>query len=226
MNGNCQSFNICSNNQYFDGTKCLCFQGYALVGSDCYPSCGTNAYVKNFNCQCLPGYVYAPGTSFCVEQSIITCGANQILINNICSCQNGYGLVNQVCVICPINSSKSSDGRCVCNHGYSLNSATLTCVSDCYANAVRNNLGQCICSNGYYNTGSQCIPQTGCPNSQIWDGLACSCPQGQVIDSITNHCTYCNTNDRMVSNSKCVCSPTYYPTLIGCSSCASNSIYN
>jgi hypothetical protein len=66
MNGNCQTVNICSNNQYFDGTKCLCFQGYVLVGSDCYPGCGTNAYVKNFNCQCIPGYVYAPGTSFCV----------------------------------------------------------------------------------------------------------------------------------------------------------------
>lgn len=107
-----------------------------------------------------------------------------------------------------------------------MSSATLTCVSDCYANAVRNNLGQCICSNGYYNTGNQCIPQTGCPNGQIWDGLACSCPQGQVVDSITNQCTYCNTSDRMVLNLKCVCSPTYYPTLIGCSSCASNSIYN
>ena len=47
-----------------------------------------------------------------------------------------------------------------------------------------------------------------------------------VIDSITGSCTYCNTPDRAVTDGKCGCSASYYPTSTGCSPCIPNSAYN
>lgn len=131
-----------------------------------------------------------------------------------------------MCVKCPSNGYRSTDNKCVCNAGYSLDLATFTCIADCMPNSYRNIFGQCVCNNGYYNTGKDCIIVSSCSNGQIWSGTACVCPQGQVPDSITQQCTYCNTPDRMVSINQCVCSPYYYPTKIGCSMCPENSLYN
>ncbi len=47
-----------------------------------------------------------------------------------------------------------------------------------------------------------------------------------MIDSITSSCTFCNTPDRAVTDGKCGCSSTYYPTSTGCSPCIPNSAYN
>jgi proprotein convertase subtilisin/kexin type 5 len=47
-----------------------------------------------------------------------------------------------------------------------------------------------------------------------------------VLDTITNNCTYCNTPDRSVTDGKCGCSLSYYPTSTSCSPCIPNSAYN
>jgi hypothetical protein len=157
---------------------------------------------------------------------VTKCGPNYVLIKNVCVCTNGFGLINNLCVRCPPNSYVDSTGLCKCNSGLSLSSSTLTCIVDCFPNSYRNIFGQCVCNNGFYNTGNSCVAVSSCVNGQIWNGTGCSCPQGQITDSITQQCTYCNTADRMVSVGSCICSPTNYPTNIGCSPCPSNSLYN
>lgn len=227
-NGGCQSYNpvSCGPNQYYNGTDCACYLGFIMVNSICYPGCGTNAYIINSQCQCLPGYILSMITYTCVKQTVPTCGQNFILVNNVCVCKSGFGMINNLCLACPANSYVAANGNCVCNSGLTLNSNTLSCVPACYPNSYANSLGQCICYDGYYNTGSSCIIVPTCINGQIWNNTACVCPQGQVVDSITNQCSYCNTPDRMVSVGSCICSPTYYPTSIGCSPCPANSLYN
>ncbi len=199
--------------------------GYLLVNSVCFPGCGTNAYIINSQCVCIPGYTYSSQTNSCIQRNVPTCGANFILVNNKCVCKSGFGLVNNICVACPANS-RIVGGKCICDSGFTLSSSTLSCVSDCFPNSFRNIFGQCVCNNGYYTVGNSCVAVSSCVNGQVWNGTGCSCPQGQVTDSITNQCTYCNTPDRMVSATTCLCSPQFYPTDIGCSQCTNNSVYN
>lgn len=134
--------------------------------------------------------------------------------------------MNSQCVLCPLNSYVDPSGNCTCLPGYSLNPNTRTCEIACFANAYRNSLGQCVCINGFYNQGNLCIPQGSCQDGYVWNGTNCTCQQGMVIDSITNNCTYCNTPDRAVTDGKCGCSATHYPTNTGCSPCIANSAYN
>jgi hypothetical protein len=229
-NGGCQAYNpvTCGFNQYYNGTACTCYQGYLLVNSVCYQGCGTNAYIINSQCQCIPGYILSLITYTCVQQTVPTCGQNFVLINNVCTCKSGFGMINNLCLACPANSYVAANGNCVCNSGLTLSSNTLSCVAACYPNSYQNSVGQCICNSGYYNTGTSCILQPNCINGQIWNSgsNSCSCPQGMINDSITNQCSYCNTADRMVSAGICVCSPSYYPTSIGCSPCPTHSLYN
>lgn len=228
VNGGCQSIVPvqCGTNQFYNGSDCVCFQGYIFVNSACYQACGTNAYIFNQQCQCLPGHSLSLITYTCVKQNTPVCGQNFVLINNVCTCKPGFGMINSLCLACPANSYVAPNGNCVCSPGLVLNSSTLSCVSACYPNSYANSQGQCICNSGYYNTGTACILQPNCVNGQIWSNNACICPQGMIVDSITNQCTYCNTADRQVSNNSCVCSPSHFPTSIGCSACPSNSVYN
>jgi hypothetical protein len=148
-----------------------------------------------------------------------------MLVGGVCVCRSGLGIVEGQCVGCPANSYIAPNGNCQCNEGLKLNASSLVCVSPCYPNASPNALGQCICASGYYNTGSSCV-KAECVNGQVWNGGACVCPQGMVVDSITNQCSYCNTPDRMVSSGACLCSPSYYPTSLGCSPCPPNALFN
>lgn len=226
MNGNCQSANQCGQYQYWSGSQCLCISGYIFVNSVCYQSCGPNAYIINNQCACVPGYTYSSSVNQCVSQTSINCGSNFIVVNGNCVCPSGYGIINNLCLTCPTNSYVNSIGNCQCNNGYVLSSTTLSCVSqtNCFPNSTPNSLGQCVCNNGYYNQGNQCIPQ--CQSGMTYNGVACVCPTGQFIDSITGQCTYCNNYGQAVQGTKCVCSPTYYPTSSGCAPCIANSIYN
>lgn len=126
-NGQCVApSSPCSTNQYFNGTSCVCNNGFIMVGSACYVSCGINAYVLNSQCQCIPGYIFSNTANQCV-QSTIVCGSNFVLINNQCICPGGFGLLNGLCVICPTNSFLDQAGNCVCASGYTLNPNTRLC---------------------------------------------------------------------------------------------------
>lgn len=225
-NGNCQSSGInCGANQYYDGTKCSCYSGWTLVGTTCYQQCGPNAYLSNSQCLCLPGFVYSSSLGQCTSNAP-TCGNNYINSNGNCICPSPFGLIGTQCVSCPTGSFVSN-GICVCSNGVSLSSSSPTCSNGgCFANAYRNSLGQCVCNDGFYNQGSQCVAQGNCQNGQIWNGSACACSTGKVLDAITKNCTFCNTPDRAVSGSSCTCSPSFYPTAVGCSPCPTNSIYS
>lgn len=213
-------------NSFYNGTSCTCYQGYILVNGNCYTICGPNAFVNNSQCQCIPGYSFSFTLNQCTQQQTITCGRNFVLINNVCICPTGFGLINNLCLVCPANSFVDNSGLCACTSGYSLSSSTLSCVQSCFENAYRNNLGQCICKDGYYNQGNACIQSSNCQGGSYWNGATCVCPNGQFIDSIIKQCTYCNTPDRAVVGSNCVCSPVHYPTINSCLPCPSNSYYN
>lgn len=49
-NGSCEERVTCGPNQFFNGSDCVCIQGYLVVGGTCYRGCGTNAYIFNQQC--------------------------------------------------------------------------------------------------------------------------------------------------------------------------------
>lgn len=66
LNGQCITPTNCGSNQYYNGTACVCFNGYLMVNNICYISCGLNAYVINSQCSCIPGYTYSPSVNQCI----------------------------------------------------------------------------------------------------------------------------------------------------------------
>ncbi len=213
----------CPGNQYYNGTACVCNNGYVMVNGVCYVICAPNAYIFNSVCQCLPGFTLS-NLGTCLPTS--SCPTNFIRSNGNCICPSPFGLLNSQCVACPAYSYVNNTGYCTCNPGYTLNPSTYRCEISCMTNAYRNSLGQCVCIDGYYNQGNLCVPQGSCTNGKTWNGTDCSCPTGMVVDSITTLCTYCNTPDRTVSNNRCVCSATYYPTINSCNPCMANAVYS
>lgn len=156
-NGNCvTSSQLCGSNQYYNGSACVCYQGYLLVNSVCYPSCGPNAYVINSQCTCLPGYTYSNYVNQCVLPNTVTCGVNFVVVGGQCVCPLPFGLINSLCVSCPVNTVVSN-GNCQCNSGYTLNPSTFVCIANCYANAYLNAQGTCVCNSGFVFNGLSCI---------------------------------------------------------------------
>lgn len=158
----------CGANQFFNGSDCVCLQGYVVVGGSCYRGCGTNAYVFNSQCQCMPGYTLSLLTYTCVRQLAPACPQNKVLVGGMCVCRSGLGVVNGECVVCPPNSYIAPNGNCLCNEGLTLDVSSLLCISPCYPNASPNAQGQCICAPGYYNTGRSCV-KADCMNGQVWN---------------------------------------------------------
>jgi len=225
-NGACQAINNCGANQHFGGTSCVCNSGYIMINNICYLICGPNAYIYGGSCICQPGYSVNPSTNQCALPTYPTCTGNEVLVGTTCVCPSGYGRIDSYCTTCPTNSYVNNTGLCTCYSGYTLNPTKFSCDAVCWANSYRNSIGQCICNNGYYAQGNQCIPNQNCQGGMVWTNNGCACPTGQYIDSITNVCTYCNTVDRQLSGSSCICAPTYYPTNTGCSACVANSYYD
>jgi hypothetical protein len=126
-NGQCITPSNCGNNQYYNGTVCVCFNGYQMVNNICYVSCGLNAVVIASQCSCIPGYTFSPSFNQCIAQNTVTCGANFVVINNKCVCPVGFGMLNNQCILCPANSYIDQSAICTCVPGYSLNPNTSTC---------------------------------------------------------------------------------------------------
>ncbi len=214
----------CSANFTYSNGQCVCLAPFGLLNNQCVQCPSNSNRNQTGYCVCNQGYTYSITANQCIAN--IQCSNNYIYTNGQCVCPSPYGILNGQCTQCPTNSYITQTGYCQCNPGYTLNPSTLKCGLTCFDNAYRNDLGQCVCIDGYYNQGNQCIPQGTCTNGLVWNGTNCTCPSGQVKDFFTNNCTYCNSQDRQVSNGICVCASTYYPTSTGCNACPANSHYN
>lgn len=210
---NCVNNFACSNHQVWNGSACVCSQGYIFVGGFCRPSCGANAYVNSGNCQCISNIGCIP---------VQTCPLNQILVDNACVCDQGYALISGVCQLvftCPPGTLwNSATESCVCpSQSQFLKNGV--CV-DCSANSLWNGTS-CICLPGYYLIGSGCGQ---CGANSAWNGKSCACNSGFVlVDSI---CTVCPANSSWDPLKGCVCNPGYFMLDRTCVGCSDNSVWN
>lgn len=223
VNGNCQSSVTCGANSFWNGSQCVCNNGYILVGSTCSLVCWANSYNSGNTCICFPGYTQSGNQ--CISTPT-TCGLNYVVVNGVCTCPFGFGLINDLCLRCPANSVVNSRGYCQCNTGFNLDSSLLRCVSGCWPNSTPNAIGQCVCNDGFYNQGNQCIPYGNCQNGLIFNGVSCVCPTGQYIFVGTNTCSPCNGFGQGVSGTSCVCLSNFYPSGSSCVPCIPNSVYD
>jgi len=256
INGNCVSQSSpCGTNQYFNGTICVCNNGYILVGSACYVSCGINAYVLNSQCQCIPGYMFSAVANQCIVQYSM-CGPNYVLINNQCICPSGFGILNNQCVVCPTNSFVNQNGNCACSAGLVFDIFTNTCTfCNTIGRAIVN--GRCVCSPTFYPTNTTCVAcipfSTYNPTARVCvcnqnfilvNGNCVSisitnCPPNSTFNNIIQQCV-CNTQGQFIINgtcqacqqnsawngSSCVCNPTFFNINGTCLQCDINSFYS
>lgn len=100
--------------EYFNGQGCMCLDGYARVNGLCRPSGNTGGETE-------------------------TCPTNAQRVNSVCVCNQGFNLINGVCVEIPTNQ--------------------------CPENSKDNGLGFCVCNAGYYRSNGVCLKGTPCPPS-------------------------------------------------------------
>ncbi|KAH8921806.1 hypothetical protein BT69DRAFT_1298412 [Atractiella rhizophila] len=146
-----------------------------------------------------------------------------------CECDDGYRLVNGVCVeipTCGANSDvKLVNGvlKCICKAGYELTGHNV-CSPTCGDHADRVN-GKCVCKKGYKMAGTNCLPvPASCPSHshvslshgewtcvcddgyKMLDGTCKptpNCPSGQSLKAVNGqwHCV-CPSSSEVV-NGQC-----------------------
>jgi hypothetical protein len=100
-------------------------------------------------------------------------------------------------ISCPVNSTlNSSDSKCYCNSGYSINSNGNACVVNmptCTANSSRRADNQCYCDTSFTRVGDRCISYT--EKCQLTYGsnsygteTNCYCSNGYIFNSAGNYC--------------------------------------
>ena len=105
-------------------------------------------------------------------------------VGDACSvCPDDYFILNQFCVLCPINSMYDPASRgCVCKDGFNL--VMGICVEKCGSNEVYfPSLMQCRCFEGLGRVNGEC---------QV-------CPGNQNPNPQTQECSGCSTN-QVLSN--------------------------
>ena len=226
-NGKCVApSSPCSTNQYFNGTSCVCNNGYIIVGSACYVSCGVNAYVLNSQCQCIPGFMYSALANQCIAQSSL-CGANYVMINNQCICPSGFGILNNQCVVCPTNSFVDANGNCACSTGMVFDNFTNACTScNTLGRAIVN--GRCGCSSTFYPTDTVCV---SCISFSTYNTNTKTCVCNQNYSLVNSNCVStitCPANSTLNTNTQqCVCNTQGQYIINGvCQACQQFSAWN
>lgn len=100
---------VCGKNEVYQDGRCVCAQGFFLIGSNCDVCPPYSAYnLPSLSCKCIPGYVllngacalpYNPPTP-APQPTPPTCSLNQRLSNNICVCNDGYYVIKGACTYC------------------------------------------------------------------------------------------------------------------------------
>jgi len=160
------------NSQYLNG-QCICNEGFVASGSicitytqNCQLKYGLNSYGDKNYCYCSLGYEFNSTKTACVKS--ITCPLNSTKINNVCVCNEGYIMKDNVCITinqyCQNLYGANSYGvgkQCYCSTGYEFDSSRNTCVKSviCPLNSTKiNNI--CVCNEGYIMRNNNCITYT------------------------------------------------------------------
>jgi len=178
---------ICGRNQVYSDKRCVCATGYYLIGTICDVCPPYSTYrLDTLSCVCAQGYELVQGQ--CRKQVIIptpttptipSCGLNERLVNNICTCLNNYYLIKGVCTACVSPNyydAQLAVCRPTCSANQQLDINTLRCIcvggfvsingicGTCPAYSVYNkNTENCDCITGYTFSSGMCIPKTTAP---------------------------------------------------------------
>ncbi|MCM8820138.1 MAG: EB domain-containing protein [Candidatus Omnitrophica bacterium] len=135
----------CPANSTLIGNTCVCNEGFVASGSicitytqNCQLKYGLNSYGDKNYCYCSPGYEFNSEKTACIKS--IICPSNSTKINNICVCNEGYIMRDNICITYTEDCIKSfgpnvygikgpnNNSSCYCNSGYEWNSSQTACV--------------------------------------------------------------------------------------------------
>jgi len=170
IDGYCQQ---CQQYSFYNGSACVCQNGYYLSGGLCIQNCTANQTWNGMLCQCKPGYYIIGGTC-------MLCDVNSYYSNIqfTCVCNNGYFGTWSQCSKCDATCATCSGpgtNQCLtCNSGATLNNGfcKVTCTPGTYAN----NLNQCS------SCDISCLTCSGPGNN-----LCTSCTSGRSL--VNGYCT-------------------------------------
>ena len=171
--------------------SCECMSGYEYTSSGCtikttiyytpstenYDNCPLNSHeslTDSTKCSCNSGYEVNLSKTACVLKT--TCPLNAVLVNNVCSCVDGYIMINDKCISHTENcknyfgenvygtvntSGDNNSSSCYCNAGYSWNiNRTLCEIKEVVCPDQSFNIdGVCYCNQGYSlsDNGKMCV---------------------------------------------------------------------
>lgn len=225
----------CGKNQIYQDSRCVCAQGFFLIGGVCDVCPPYSAYdLPTLSCLCIPGYVLVNGS--CALPYVqpapapiptpTTCTLNQQLVNGICICLDGFYLIQGVCTYCAAPNYYDAQ--------------LAICRPTCGLNQVLDiNTITCICNSGFYLINGKC---GSCSAFSIYNVVtkACDCIQGYTLNNgnciIATHAptttqplptpsSLCGSNMVYV-NQQCICSKGFY--LIGgiCQACPQGTFFD
>ena len=226
----------CGRNQVYRDKRCVCAEGFYLIGGLCDVCPPYSTYVlSTLSCQCAQGYVLEAGE--CREiynpppqppaPVIPTCGVNQRLVNNICTCLNGFYLIKGVCT------------ECASPNYYDAQLAV--CRPTCSANQQLDlNTLKCICLGGFNNINGECGV---CPAYSVYnaDAQTCSCIDGYTFDSglcipktsvpmppigLPVEPRPCQDVNAVLVNGQCICITGYHLIAGICQQCPTNTFFD
>lgn len=219
-NGYCQATG-CGGGQTWNGTACVCDQGYNYNGTVCLLC--INGQVWNpvaKACLCAPTYTW--NGKYC--QLSPTCTGNRVYNNDyqVCICPDGQVWNGATCIArepcCCGQQWNDTTFQCNCAPNFNWDGkACIYCVNGKVWDAVQKT---CVCQTGSQWNGQFCAVvqncQGGtvwnqntwaceCPSTTVWNGYYClanPCIGGQIWDNTLKTCVC--MNNMVFANGTCV----------------------